>query len=414
MIKVCDAIMGSGKTSAAIAYINEHPGDKFIYITPYLEEAERIKNGCPEMKFVEPSDKIPEFHFKKCEHTAALIKQGKNITTTHQAFKRYSKEMLSEIKRREYCLIIDESLNMLERVDIHQDDMKMAVDAGLVKLEGDTYRITQSNYKGIMMRGLLSFLKSRKLMQINEDGVNELFYWVLPPNLLSSFKNVIIMTYLFEGQSLHHMLEVYKLPYEYIGVERTGENQYCFCDHPGHTPEYVFNIKNMIHILDNSKMNSIGESRYALSMNWFLKADEHVSQLRNNIYNCFNNIWRDVPAEEKLWGTYNDEYGTLKGKGYTRTFLTFNARATNMYKDRTHLAYIANPFMNVGDKRFYHNHGVEVSDDMYALSILIQWIWRSAIRDGKEIYLYLPSKRMRALLTEWMDKVSKEGNNIAV
>ena len=46
-IKVCDAIMGSGKSSAAIAYMNEHPQQKFIYITPYLEEAVRIRESCP-------------------------------------------------------------------------------------------------------------------------------------------------------------------------------------------------------------------------------------------------------------------------------------------------------------------------------------------------------------------------------
>ena len=39
MIQVCDAIMGTGKSSAAITYMNEHKEEKFIYITPYLEEA---------------------------------------------------------------------------------------------------------------------------------------------------------------------------------------------------------------------------------------------------------------------------------------------------------------------------------------------------------------------------------------
>ena len=58
MIQVCDAIMGTGKSSAAITYMNEHRNEKFIYITPYLEEAERIKNGCKDMHFIEPSDKL--------------------------------------------------------------------------------------------------------------------------------------------------------------------------------------------------------------------------------------------------------------------------------------------------------------------------------------------------------------------
>ena len=65
--------------------------------------------------------------------------------------------------------------------------------------------------------------------------------------------------------------------------------------------------------------------------------------------------------------------------------------------------------MNVGQKIFYENNGVDVNEDAYALSIMVQWIWRSAIRDGNEIWLYVPSKRMRDLLTNWMEEVSVRG-----
>jgi hypothetical protein len=44
---------------------------------------------------------------------------------------------------------------------------------------------------------------------------------------------------------------------------------------------------------------------------------------------------------------------------------------------------------------------------------MIQWIWRSAIRDGEEVYLYIPSKRMRTLLTDWMDNISKGVSAVA-
>ena len=110
MIRVCDAIMGTGKSSAAITYMNEHKDEKFIYITPYLDEANRIKEQCADMHFMEPSNKIEEFNFKKSEHTAALIKQGRNIATTHQAFKMYSDEMLEDIRNYGYRLIIDENM----------------------------------------------------------------------------------------------------------------------------------------------------------------------------------------------------------------------------------------------------------------------------------------------------------------
>ena len=41
---------------------------------------------------------------------------------------------------------------------------------------------------------------------------------------------------------------------------------------------------------------------------------------------------------------------------------------------------------------------------------MVQWIWRSAIRDGNEVNLYIPSRRMRELLIGWIDSVSKGGN----
>ena len=39
---------------------------------------------------------------------------------------------------------------------------------------------------------------------------------------------------------------------------------------------------------------------------------------------------------------------------------------------------------------------------------MVQWIWRSAIRDGDEIYIYIPSKRMRTLLINWMESLSDD------
>lgn len=74
--------------------------------------------------------------------------------------------------------------------------------------------------------------------------------------------------------------------------------------------------------------------------------------------------------------------------------------------------YIVNLFMNVNEKKFYQKHGIEVDEDAYALSIMVQWIWRSAIRDGDDIGLYIPSRRMRNLLINWIEKTSKGGNTV--
>ena len=167
----------------------------------------------------------------------------------------------------------------------------------------------------------------------------------------------------------------------------------------------------MLHILDSQKINSIGDDKYALSKRWFEKEnnEEEIEQLKRNIYNYFNNINEDIPADKRMWGTYHFAEPMIRGKGYTKSCVTFNLKSTNKYRDRKVLAYPVNIFMNVNEKKFYYKHGIQVDEDMFALSIMIQWIWRSAIRDGEEVYLYIPSERMRTLLINWIESLSNGG-----
>lgn len=425
MIKVCDAIMGTGKSSAAITYMNEHKGEKFIYITPYLEEAERIKKNCPDMSFVEPSNKLKEFNFRKTEHTAALIKQGKNITTTHQAFKMYSNNMLEDIKKHGYRLIIDEELTPIEKYECCMGDIEVLINAGYIEECDGIYRLIRNDYKGRLFKELFHLMESRDLIVMREesgnnepnidgsddcrDGVGSisLFYWTLPPKLLMSFREVFILTYLFKGQYFYRLLEMYKLPYEYIGIEVDDSGAYRFSKNTNYVPGYASHLGDLIHILDKPKLNAVGERKHALSMGWYKNGGEPVEQLRKNIGNCINNRWRGVPSEQKMCGCYQKYEYKIKTPGCVKTFVPFNVKATNKYKDRRYLIYAVNLFMNVADKAFFQRCGVQVSDDDYALSIMVQWVWRSAIRDGEEIYIYVPSSRMRTLLIEWIKSVQE-------
>lgn len=79
MIYVVDAKPGDGKSSAAITMINEAPEEKrFLYITPYLTEVERIQACCPKKQFVEPQEDDPckSIDIKK------QLRQQRNIVST--------------------------------------------------------------------------------------------------------------------------------------------------------------------------------------------------------------------------------------------------------------------------------------------------------------------------------------------
>ena len=130
-----------------------------------------------------------------------------------------------------------------------------------------------------------------------------------------------------------------------------------------------------------------------------------IEKLKNNVYNYFTNKYASK-SNEVLWTTFKEFMNKVKGKGYTSGFLSYNIRATNEFRDRKYLAYCVNVFLNPVYKQYFYAHGFEIDEDNFALSEMVQWIWRSAIRDGKEISVYVPSKRMREMLFAWIEDVS--------
>ena len=304
----------------------------------------------------------------------------------------------------------------MEKTSFSLADMQILIDTGYIEKNGDTYTIKRRDYAGEAFKDLFQLLESRTLFQteFREDAeVNSFFYWTLAPELITSFKDVIVLTYMFEGQSLRYLFQMNSLPFEFIGVCKDSMGSYRFTNKPCGVPEYVYGIKDKIHIVDDKRYNAIGDRRTALSMGWYEKGGNSVEQLKKNMYNVMNNVWRGVNQKEKLWGCFNSYSHKIQGAGFTRSFLQFNARASNNYCNCNHLVYAVNLFMNVTDKVFYQNRGIQVNDDAYALSIMVQWIWRSAIRKGEDIYIYIPSKRMRDLLVNWMDSLTEGGEDIS-
>lgn len=411
MIKVCDAIMGSGKSSAAIRYMNENSTERFIYITPYLKEADRIRDACPRCNFARPNDKIPEYGFSICGHTAALIKEGRSISTTHQAFRFYTREMLRDIKEQGYILMVDENIEMMEEMKLNPGDLEMCIAAGYVKRDGNEIVLVRDDYSGRMkeFKQFFGLLRSRNLMCLNDADSGVLYYWVLTPDLFTSFKDVVIMTYLFDGQEIHHFLELNKLQYTHIHVDR-DEYGFYFTNGSGYVPEYTKSLRKKVHVLDNEKLNEVGKHTNALSYSWCERAGNSLSieTLKNNIYNFFRH-YANGSGANRMWGAYAKARGRLRGAGYSKAFVPFNERATNEYSARNTLVYAVNVYMNVPKKLYFQSRGVDVNEDVYALSTMVQWIWRSAIRNGEDINIYIPSKRMRTLLINWMDDLARGG-----
>ena len=421
MITVVDAIMGSGKSSAAITYMNEHSDQKFIYITPYLEEGARIKNACPDLNFIEPEANTKS-RGSKLVHTHQLIKEGCNITTTHAAFLRYGDDLLDAIRQHHYTLIIDEDVATMQTVPVSKNDLSLLVKAGMIHIDNDGHvTVSEGVVSGTRYDDILSHLKSHSLEFVYWDKTQSATYmlWLTPPEVITAFDDVFVLTYLFKGADLYKMFQIYGIEFSYGGIHRDEDGTYRFTDRVDYIPSYVPHLAEKIHLVDDKssidpdRMNLVGRKPKALSSSWFqsMTHRDEVNQLRSNIGNFFNNRYHGIDPACRMWTTYEKYKPLLKGKGYTKGFVPFNARATNNLRHKTHLAYCVNVFLHTWHRNCYQSCGFPVTEEeenQYSLGVLVQWIWRSAIRDGGDIWLYLPSSRMRGLLKDWMNSL-REG-----
>lgn len=409
MIYVCDAIMGSGKSQSCISFINSNPDKHFIYITPYLPEAERIAVNCPRLHFVQPSDKLPEYKLSKLEHTRALMKEGRNIASTHAAFRSYTDDMIQSIKEHDYILLVDEAVEVFREVNYNYADVQLMVDGGYAVFADGMYRYTGKEYTGGKLRDMYEMLRCNNLIPVEKGKTGyQYYYWAFPKDILSAFSTVYIMTYLFDTSEMKEFVRYHGFEYQYIGIQK-DHDAYQFSDTMEYIPEYVERLKDFIHIFYNDKLNQVGRNKMALSSNWFGSHKEERAVLKNNMYTFFR-YYLNAPNKRILWSTFDKYTHWLRGRGYSKQNSAFNLKATNEYRDRDVLAYCVNIFPTPQKVKFFNAQGMTYDTDGAALSTMIQWIWRSAIRDGHEIWIYIPSRRMRTLLEQWLDRLAEGGD----
>ena len=395
ILKVVDAGCGVGKTTAMINYINQDKdNNKFLYITPFLTEVERVKNACKDKNFQEPAE-LPT----KTEDLLRLVEKGYNIVSTHALFKKLTDKVLDLTQFNDYVLIIDEAADVLEEIDITKNDLKTIITEYTTIDDNNTVHWNEWNndyegrfedYKNMIQMGGVKAHRS-------DTGEVVSLVWAFPISIFESFKEVYILTYMFNGQKAYY-------EYNKVDIIKLYVKDFQLTTEP-----QVYNYeeqKKLITVIEDEKLNAIGNNRGSLSMSWFSRNAKTalMKQLQNNINNFFKNIVKGTPINQKLWTTFKEYSEVVKGKGYTNAFVPINIRATNDYKESTAVAYIANRYMKPTLKHFFEVSGIEVDEDTYALSELIQFIYRSAIRDGKPITVYIPSKRMRELFIDWINK----------
>lgn len=388
-IKVVDSLMGTGKSTTFINYMKNNTNTKYIYITPFLSEIDRA------MKEI-PSFKEPKHLGKgKLDNLHSLLIDDENIATTHSLFRTCTDETLDLINAGEYTLILDESMDVIDMFDITNKDYDMLTNNKLIDVKNNIVTWIDDEYEG-QFHDFKNLCKNGTVIEIKKTKKVQFLAWNFSVQAFSSFRDIFILTYLFEASMMCSYFKMCKVEYEKFAIE-----DYKIIPFKDKKPYNKQKYKDLINIYDGH-LNKIGDRKTALSLNWLRKNPDSRRKLKNNIYNYFQHQV-NAKSDTILWTTFKSVQYHLKGKGYTLSFLSCNARATNEYKDRYNLAYCCNRFISPDYTDYFNSNNVVIDEDLYALSEMIQWIWRSRIREGKPINIYIPSKRQRNLLINWLN-----------
>lgn len=422
-ITIYDAMMGSGKSTKVIDLIKESDtAQKYIYITPILSECHRVAGttyseadeykrptildtatGTYEYQAnaVLASRNFRHPYFSrlggKAQSLPKLIQNKENVVSTHALFTNLNQDILKGVG--DYVLIIDEAIKVYEEYqELDEDHLKKALKNGWISLEEDgiTLQFNRDNFalsqddaetdvtEGTFYEHFATLCDLRQLSLIDNKAV----VWQLPIELLRAFKEVIICTYLFEGSLMSSYLKAHNLEYK---IEKFGKKP--------------SDIKHLINIYDSKRkgnLNVIGDKDKALCVSDFRKNKKVLTKELHKSLDSFFRGTCKAKQGERLWTTFKPYLDTVGTVRYSDEWLACNTKATNDYGHISNVAYLVNLYPNPMLIKATSKRGHSINQEVYALSDMVQFIWRSAIRNGEPINLYIPSSRMRSLLQKWL------------
>lgn len=422
-ITVVDAPCGAGKTCWAIEKMRADKENRYIFVTPFLSEIDRIKAETKgERDFREPENRGD----RKLDDFNRLIAMGADITTTHVTFANANEDTFALLRDNNYTLILDEAINVLVEYNsifegknraIKKDDIQLLMSKGFISVD-DYNRVHWINpdvYESYAYADVERLAKRGNLLLLKNDT----FMWEFPRELFENFNKIYILTYMFEGCYLKSYFDYQGLQYEKASIY-TDQNTYCIGPYRSDAPQRKA-IGELLHV--SKELNHFANGQLSITGYRTLcrktKDTPTSIKLKNSIYNYFHNKCK-AKASDILWTAPKDYKNRLNGQGYTKfkkpgdseyteCFLSLNARASNGYQDRHFLAYMVNLHSNPEFDKYFSKrmdadgNPIGLNKDLYAVGNLIQWVWRSAIRKGEPVWLYLPAPRMRKLLNDWLD-----------
>jgi hypothetical protein len=437
-VHVLDSLMGMGKSTALIEMIkadvtasvlvSEHqdpsvapmPRRRWLVIAPTLAEVERYQAALNTFgdPFEMPND---AFHGYKHLHLQKLVEEGRNIVATHALFNQLSRDVYRAIEALDYTLVIDEEIEVVKPYNMTEARKNHLFNKGYVYTDPITRRVQWNSRE----HPVSSFPFKTDIPKLCEAGhlvqsKAGLLIVETPAEFLRCFEDIWIATYMFHGAPMRAYLDMNHFLIDHLTVSRDARTGRRHVGPFGATKDEL-EIKEELRTLitvHEGRRNMVGANTpkaSPLTSTWFnAKAKQDpasITRLANSIAEFFKEI--GAPAERTMWTTFKGHEDRMRVPrlktdsavdGHGCGFLAYNTRATNTYREVEAMAYPMNVYQHGDVRSYFDERDIPTSEDLYAISTLVQWLWRSRIRKEprESITIFLPSERMRGLFLEWL------------
>ena len=415
VVEVLDALMGSGKTHAIIEYMSKHQDKPWLYISPMLEETQtRVPERASELDldlFIPYEDK----QTTKSQSCLLALERGEHICCTHNLMYKFSKKHLGLIKSQGYRVVSDEELNLINGYSIQKSDVDFLINNKIIEINEagrvvflDEDMELDARYGDIKAKadlGMLYAAKRSAKMMVTQ----------LSPEIIDASDRFILLTYNYTNSLMQTFLSMHNYQYKKFDEVKLWKTD----------QEIKQALLERIEFIETPSVKKI-QDKYPQSKTWWVNAKKEE---RNEIAKCIRSVMKfcglkkhqmfyTVPKDYAKTSTgfsttYIGHEATKNSSGEiiesTRTFIACNARSTNVYADKELAVHAYNLFPNQAVKAFIQGQGFVCNDEVYALNMMLQWLFRGCIRkkEGGKMQVAILSKRMSVLFKEWLMKNTK-------
>ena len=418
-IEVLDYIMGSGKSTYILDYMTKNPCERYMYVTTLLSEADdRALDAAASIDIQCPASSKES---NKSDHLLELLKVGANISCTHSLFTMLTLKHIEEIHKQGYTLIIDEVVDFIEAFNdysmgditdlVKREDLEYSIEElGRVRMK---WRVSKSNHFYKLMNlcdtGMLYCTKNGAMLTAH-----------IPPTMIKAAKKVIVCTYMYKASLMHKFMQLHNFEYEYIKDDNLEARQ-----------EVIKrSIKDNLILCNMSTAGLLGRNDgNALSYGWYGKNSSGADNNALKLFKKVSNWLRTQEKEERDNFFFTCPKGIVDSKLSSQgiksvltksklrhltnslsdddstKWLFSGTKATNNFKDRLIAIHALNVFSNIVVKRYLHDYGFVIDEDLFATSEMVQFLWRGCIRKGEPMKVLVLAPRMRLLLERFIDNL---------